>query len=50
MGLGHLFGLGHGRVHVRCRDCGYLGPVDPDAEAPTCPDCGSTDCDRLAIA
>jgi predicted RNA-binding Zn-ribbon protein involved in translation (DUF1610 family) len=50
MGLGHLFGLGDGRVQVRCRDCGYLGPADPDAEKPACPDCGSTDCDRLAVA
>jgi predicted RNA-binding Zn-ribbon protein involved in translation (DUF1610 family) len=48
MGLGHLFGLDAGERYT-CGDCGRVVAPETDADDPTCPECGSTDLERLLL-
>jgi Zn finger protein HypA/HybF involved in hydrogenase expression len=50
MGLGHVLGIDDGRSRALCRHCGRTVTVDPDDEGgDACPDCASTDLERITL-
>jgi len=65
MGLGHLFGLDGGGERWLCHDCGRIVEAEREGDGaevgggveggegagapPTCPECGSTDLEPLAL-